>query len=243
VNAAPLLAVLLVGFVLPTALYGQSNATETLAAVRPFGRTSRPVAFKEVVWATTSHRILDVDTNSAAHRELLHRLREAAALAMDRASLEGIRTARANEAGNQMEKFVRDALRSAGLDVRVPVNTAGRAQAAGYPDLEITDTIPAYLELKTFSAATADTTQRSFYYSPVESPKITRDALHLLLAFQMERTEEDATAVFRPVRWKLLTLQDLQVELKLEFNQSNRGLYGTGAAGAQLGEGTAGRAF
>ena len=108
----------------------------------------------------------------------------------------------------------------------MPVNSAGQSQAAGYPDVEILGEVPCYLELKTYSAATANTTQRSFYYSPSPKPKVTRDALHLLLAYELERVKRDGQTIFVPVHWKLLTLQDLEVDLKFEFNQSNRGLYG-----------------
>ena len=95
------------------------------------------------------------------------------------------------------------------------------------PDIEITEPAPCYVELKTYNAATANTTQRSFYYSPSETPKVTRDAVHLLLAFELERTARGGTNVFVPTHWKLLSLEDLEVDLKFEFNQSNRGLYGS----------------
>jgi hypothetical protein len=45
----------------------------------------------------------------------------------------------------------------------------------------------------------------------------------------------DGRTVFVPVNWKLLSLQDLEVDLKFEFNQSNRGLYGSGNALLQEG--------
>ena len=46
-----------------------------------------------------------------------------------------------------------------------------------------------------------------------------------------------AASAFVPVRWKLISLHDLQVDLKFEFNQSNRGLYGPDAAKSLLGDG------
>ena len=115
----------------------------------------------------------------------------------------------------------------------------GTAQEPGYPDVEIPGDPPCYLELKTYSATTANTTQRSFYYSPSDRPKVTRDALHLLLAYELEKVERDGKTVFIPAHWKLITLQDLHVDLKFEFNQSNRGLYGKEAGKALLGEGEA----
>jgi hypothetical protein len=81
-----------------------------------------------------------------------------------------------------------------------------------------------------------ETTQRAFYFSPSEQFKVTRDALHLLLAFQLEKTMRDGRSAFVPVHWKLITLQDLMVDLKHEFNQHNRNMYGSGASKALIAE-------
>jgi hypothetical protein len=227
-------------FASPAQTAANTPATVPVSALRELVKPQEDMAFAEVILATTGHRILPLNTNLPAHRNLHERLLSAAAEAGARARREGITAARANEAGNGMEAFVKAALRDAGLSNRTPVTTAGREQATGYPDVEILGDPPCYLELKTYSAATANTTQRSFYFSPSERPKVTRDALHLLLAFQLERTQRDGQTVFLPVGWKLISLQDLRVELKFEFNQSNRGLYGPGNAAARLGEGTVG---
>ncbi len=213
-----------------------SPLTATLAEL---SKPAKQIPFKEVIEATTQHRVLDFDTNNPAHLELRRQLLQAAARAGERAAKAGLDADRANEAGNHMEPFVRAALRDAGLAAGVPVNTGGAAQATGYPDVEITGPTPAYLELKTYNAATVNTTQRTFYFSPSAHPKITRDALHFLLAYQLEKTARDGKTVFVPVHWKLITLQDLRVDLKFEFNQSNRGLYQSGMTNAVLGESAA----
>lgn len=197
---------------------------------------TRQIPFKQVVEATTRHRVLDFDPGNPTHIELRNKILAAAKLAGDRARQEGIATARANEAGNHIEPYVKAALREVGLHAQTPTNSLGNAQTTGYPDVEIVGRPPCYVELKTYNAATANTTQRTFYYSPSGQPKVTRDALHLLLAFELEKIERDGKAVFIPVHWKLISLQDLQVHLKFEFNQSNRGLYGKDAAKALLGE-------
>ncbi len=202
-------------------------------------KPAKGIPFKEVILATTRHRILDFDTNNATHRELFRRLSQAAEAALTNARSAGLFTARANEAGNQIEPLVRAALKEAGLNAQVPVTTTGEAQAVGYPDVEILGDPPCYLELKTYNAATANTTQRSFYFSPSENPKVTHDALHLLLAYELARNTRDGKTTFVPVHWKLITLENLAVNLKYEFNQSNRGLYGSEANKALLGEGTA----
>ena len=207
-----------------------STNTFSESALAELTRPAKRLPFKTVIHATTGHRVLDLDTNNPAHAELYSKIVKAAALAGERGRQEGITASRANEAGNHMEPLVRAALNQAGLDARIPRNTAERAQSTGYPDIEITGAVPCYLELKTYNAATANTTQRSFYYSPSTTPKVTCDALHLLLAFELEKIERDGKTLFVPRHWKLLTLQDLEVDLKFEFNQSNRGLYGNGKA-------------
>lgn len=211
-----------------------SNLTSSLVELT---RPEKQIPFKEVIEATARHRVLDFNTNNPAHVEFEKKILRAAELAGERAVKEGLTAERANEAGNHMEPFIRAALRDTGLSARVPVNDAGEAQITGYPDIEITGAVPCYLELKTYNTATANTTQRTFYYSPSAHPKITRDALHFLLAYQLEKQERDGKTVFVPVRWKLVTLQDLLVDLKFEFNQSNRGLYGPDAAKSLLSEG------
>ena len=208
--------------------------------VATLGELTKPekqIPFKAVIEATTHFHVLDFDTNNPAHVELRKKLLQAAALAGERAAKEGLPADRANEAGNHLEPLIRTALHEAGLAARVPVNITGTAQATGYPDVEITDPTPCYLELKTYSAATANTTMRTFYYSPSAHPKITRDALHFLLAYQLEKTTREGQTTFTPVHWKLLTLEDLAMDLKFEFNQSNRGLYGSEAGRALLSEG------
>ena len=221
-----------------TAVAADSTNSALFTALSELNEQSaRQIPFKEVIEATTHHRVLDFDTNNPAHLELRARLLKAAALAGERAVKDGLFAARPNEAGNHIEPFVRAALRDVGLDARVPVNTEGNAQSTGYPDIEITGATPCYLELKTYNISTVNTTQRTFYYSPSEHPKVTRDALHFLLAYQLERTTRDGKTDFVPVHWKLVTLQDLAVDLKYEFNQSNRGLYGPDATGALLSEG------
>jgi hypothetical protein len=207
-----------------------STNTALEASLAELTKPARKLPFKTVIHATTGHRVLDLNTNDSAHAALRGKILQAAANAGEQARRAGLAAARPNEAGNQLEPFVCRALTEAGLEAKVPRSATGRAQTAGYPDIEITAPVPCYLELKTYNAATAKTTQRTFYYSPSENPKVTRDALHLLLAYELEKTERGGQSVFLPVRWQLLTLQDLEVDLKFEFNQSNRGLYGNGQA-------------
>lgn len=219
------------------ALAAERTNAPAVTALTELAKPARKIPFKEVILATTQYRLLDFDTNNTAHVALHHKISTAANAAAAKARAAGLFAARANEAGNHIEAFVKAALNEVGLAARTPVTAAGAAQVVGYPDVEILGEPPCYLELKTYSATTANTTQRSFYFSPSENPKVTRDALHLLLAYELEKATRDGRTAFVPVHWKLITLQDLEVDLKFEFNQSNRGLYGKDATKALLGEG------
>lgn len=183
--------------------------------------------FAEVIQKTTGHQVVAFDPANEQHTALLKRLKEAAAHAAKAAREAKIDKARANEVGNAIEVHVLKALNDAGLVAQRPQTATGRALAAGYPDVEIASHPPCYLELKTFNERTTDSTQRTFYYSPSELTKVTHDALHLLLAFEMEQRAEGDRTIWVPVRFKIVSLHDLKVRLKVEYNQSNRGLYAT----------------
>ena len=110
-----------------------STNTPSAAALAELTKPAKQIPFKEVIFATTHQRILDFDTNNAAHRELFARLSAAANTALTNARSAGLFSARVNEAGNHMESFVKAALKEAGLTARTPVTTQGDAQTVGYP--------------------------------------------------------------------------------------------------------------
>ena len=228
-------ALVIASLVIPFSCFGQPKTNSLSSSLAELTKPAKKIPFKTVIEATTGHRVLDLDTNNATHVDLQSKLLKAARLAGERASREGIVAARPNEAGNYLEPFVRAALKECGVEARIPRTTQNRAQVTGYPDVEITAPTPCYLELKTYNARTVNTTQRSFYYSPSVAPKVTQDAVHLLLAFELAKIERGGKTIFVPTHWKLVSLSALEVDLKFEFNQSNRGLYG--ATNATLSEG------
>lgn len=157
---------------------------------------------------------------------LLGRLNKAISLAGKKAYKTGIFAKRVNEVGNKIELFVKEAMNNIGLRVDTPMAQNGKRKATGYPDIEITDknqTI--YLECKTYNIKNVNTSQRAFYFSPSENFKITKDAPHLMLSFQVEVKKRKGRKAYVPVHWKLYTLENLKVDLKHEFNQSNKNLY------------------
>jgi hypothetical protein len=84
------------------------------------------------------------------------------------------------------------------------------------------------MDCKTYSAATAGTTLRTFYLSPSDDPKISRDAVHLIISFETAREGD----TYRLVHYKLISLEQLALDVKYEFNSDNRRMY-SGKHGAQ----------
>lgn len=152
-------------------------------------------------------------------------LEKAALDALELINRKGVQSKRVNEVGNYVEEHIAKTLREQGFLVDTPLAQNGRRRATGYPDLEAFhgDTL-FYIEVKTYNPDNVDTTQRSFYLSPSQNPKVIQDAYHLLIAFAMvPHPEEPKTWVSKGVQF--LDLHNLQCELKFEFNASNRDLY------------------
>ena len=121
-----------------------------------------------------------------------------------------------------MEPFVIDALRNEDLMALRPKTVSGKRKSTGYPDIKIVvPRVPIYLEVKTFAKENYKTTFRSFYFSPTDDPKVTVDAHHLAVGFEIVRTGNE----FTPVAFEILDLYGLPCDLKSEFNSDNRRLY------------------
>lgn len=187
----------------------------------------RGIRFSDAVFALTGFRVLPFDRKASADLELLGRLKTAAETAARDAARQGIATARPNEAGNAIEPFVEAALRSVGLKAARPQCRSGSGRSVGYPDLQVTE--PGgrivYLDCKTYSQETRNQTLRSFYLSLTDDPKITCDAMHLIFGFELKRVSEAGQNRFFPQKWSVWTLDELSLQIKYEFNASNRDLY------------------
>jgi len=206
------------------------NYTGSLeATIRKFLAPLKDIEFKVVIRAVSGCEVLSFDASSSKNKKLLEIISRAVALAGKNSAKAGIFTARPNEAGNEIEPFVKEALRKAGLAADTPVASSGRKKAMGYPDIEITDASGqiSYLECKTYNKKNVDTSQRAFYFSPSKDFKITKDAFHFLVSFQLEKEVRGGKVCFVPKHWRLYTLENLTVDLKHEFNQSNNKLYGS----------------
>ncbi len=184
--------------------------------------------FSSVIRLLSGCKVLKFDNQNPDYKLLLSKLKSAAELAGKEAFKVGIFTKRPNEAGNKIEPFVKEALRQSDLIADTPVAQNGKKKSTGYPDIQITygNGLTAYLECKTYNIKNIDTSQRAFYFSPSRNFKVTKDALHLLLGYQLIQEKRNNKVAYIPVHWKILTLDSLTVDLKHEFNQSNVKMYG-----------------
>ncbi len=136
----------------------------------------------------------------------------------------GIFSDRPNEVGNYIEQPVIEAINqlNIGLIASRPKTKKGKLKNSGYPDILITHQEEnIYLEIKTFNKKSSNSAFRSFYLSPSAEFKISCDAKHLLLAFEMQQNEKN----YMPISYKLITLEHLKCQIKHEFNANNIDLY------------------
>ncbi len=153
--------------------------------------------------------------------DLFEQTFDKAALAINK---DGIKSNRPNEVGNYIEPFIKKSLIRFGFIADVPTDKNGRKKSTGYPDIEVQYKNKIfYLEVKTYNIKNINTTQRSFYFSPSENFKVTKNAPHLLISYQMEM---DKNRLYYAKYWKFYSLENLKVDLKHEFNQNNRKMYG-----------------
>lgn len=197
------------------------------AVIKKFLEPMKEIPFPIAIKALTGFQVLTFDPSLEPNKKLLDLLSKAAVLSGGNTFRVGIITNRPNEAGNQIELFVVEALKKVGLKAGKPASKSGKMKAAGYPDIQIEDesgrTI--YLDCKTYSAKTKDQSFRTFYFSPSEDPKITKDAFHLLMSFELVLDQRRGRLAFVPISWHIYTLDKLLIQVKHEFNASNRELY------------------
>lgn len=193
--------------------------------IKKFMAPLENIPFPIAIKAISGHEVIPFDKNNNDDKVLLKKLSEAALVAGREAQSEGIRSKRPNEVGNYIEPFVKRALSQVGLKADTPRNRAGRRQGMGYPDVEIIDSKNrvTYLECKTYNLNNINTTQRAFYFSPSdEGCKITADARHLVLSFQIELK---SPGIYIPVHWRIYSIDSMVVQVKHEFNADNRQMY------------------
>ena len=188
----------------------------------------RKVPFGLVVDSLANHKIISFDKNDVKDIAVLQKLSEIAVLAGQEVNKSGIFRPRPNEVGNDIEAYVKDALISVGYKADTPKTKSGKKKSTGYPDIEFVDEFGRlnYLECKTFNINNLKTTQRSFFVSPSENFKITADAHHFMISYEVYVDGRDGNNnIYKCGSWKILSIENLEVDVKYEFNSDNARLY------------------
>ncbi len=206
------------------------------ATLQKFMAPLKDIPFSVVVKVLSGFSVVPFDKGSKEDKVLLNKLIKGMQIATKKANATGIFTNRPNEVGNHIEPFVRDALNEVGMEATIPTTQNGKHKTAGYPDVAIKDTggRVTYLECKTYNLKSEESSFRTFYFQPSEEFKITADARHLLIGFEIKVEKRSGRDAFVPISWHLYTLDKLRVQVKHEFNASNKQLY---TADALLAEG------
>lgn len=192
-------------------------------------RPIKGVPFNVVIKTLAEREVIPMDLTSDRDQELVAKLKQAAEIVGVEVRAKPIKRPRPNEVGNDIEAYIIRALADVGLKGIRPTSAAGLGQAVGYPDILISDEDGrhTYLEAKIYNEGTADSSMRSFYLSPSERFKVSKDGRHLLMAFEMEREPIPGSNLssFTARAFKLADLYDLVCDVKQEFQSDNRRLY------------------
>lgn len=180
------------------------------------------IPFEVVIMALCGVAVVPFDRTKPENIDIIASVSDAMRSACQKVRANPIERPRPNEVGNDMEPFVIAALNAHGLVSAAPKTGDGKGKSTGYPDVRVKrDDVPIYIEVKTYAAKNRQTTQRSFYLSPSETPKVVEDAIHLLVGFEIEREGN----FYKPAAFEIVDLYGLDCDMKAEFNSDNRRLY------------------
>jgi len=139
---------------------------------------------------------------------------------------------RTNELGLGFERILQQSFVKKGIECSIPKTQSGRGQNTGYPDLTFEYKGQCYyLEVKTFSTSTINSSQRTFYFTVSDDPKISQDAFHLLIGFEVVKSDDSH---YQILRYHILDLRNLPCKVKVEYNASNKDLYNNNIPGYRI---------
>jgi len=190
----------------------------------------RGIPFKDVIFEATGKRVLSIDRTSEVDRRVIRQIEEMldeTTKRMNAADSPIQRVGRINEVSSHFEDMLRELLNSQpGLSCDFPRTAAGKIQRSGYPDLRIMERASQrvfYLDPKLYAVGSRESSFRTFYFEPKKATnKVRDDAVHLVVGFEHEPRTGD---LWKFTRWDLVDLSLFRVQLKAEFQGSNRDLY------------------
>jgi hypothetical protein len=190
----------------------------------------RALPFSEVISAATGKQVHALDLNDETDQRVLKQLRAALDEVVRRmnapdAAIQSV--ARINEVSSHFEDMTREILGAVpGLSCDFPRTAQEKIQRSGYPDLRLVDNETKrvyYLDPKLYAVGSRESSFRTFYFEPkVATNKVRDDAVHLILGFEHEPRK---AGHWNFTRWDIVDLAHFKVELKAEFQGSNRDMY------------------
>jgi len=191
-------------------------------------RPLKNIPFSVVIEALSNCKVIPFNADDEKDQAVLQTLVKVAIQAGNMINRYGIHRQRANEVGNDIEPYVKKELRNNGYNADIPKTSSGKRKATGYPDIQFSDEFGRinYLECKTYNIENVATTQRSFYFSPSDDFKICHDAHHFIISYEVYVDGRDGDKnIYKCNSWKVLSIEDLSVDVKYEFNSDNVRLY------------------
>ncbi|MBI4653608.1 MAG: hypothetical protein HY752_01190 [Nitrospirae bacterium] len=195
----------------------------------------KDIPFNLVIESLSGCKVIPFDLSVPYDKELLEKLKLVAVESAKRISTNGIESDRPNEVGNYIEPFVKNTMNEQGLEPATPTGKEKKKKSMGYPDIIFQFKGEyQYLECKTYNIKNIDSTQRSFFFSPSEDFKVIHDAHHFILSLEIFIDGgKGIKNIYRCRHWKILSIENLLVDVKHEFNSNNKRIY-SGEGGATL---------
>ena len=95
----------------------------------------KDIPFNLVIEAMTGKKVLSFDFSNQNHKDVLELIKKAAINAGKEINKTGILRPRPNEVGNDIEPYVRKALKDLRLNADIPTGPSGHKKTTGYPDI------------------------------------------------------------------------------------------------------------
>lgn len=220
-------AFLLAVWVIGTA-WGQS-AEDSVKAIRWLQDNRGALAelpFPLLIESATGHRVIPIQPEDDRWLEPLSRALDRTLVRLNDPLHPIHRVARINEASHFVEdELMIELSAEPGWRAQPAPTATGARQRSGYPDirLQLPDGRIVYLDPKLMTVENRASTLRTFYYEPkTETGKVNADAVHLLIGIQHHG---ESGGELRLEKWELVDLSRIRLELKPEFQTSNRELY------------------
>jgi hypothetical protein len=189
----------------------------------------KDLPFNLIIESISGKQVKQFNKEDTKHNNLLSSIIEATKIACEEINRYGIIESRANEVGNALEPFLKNALNTkSNFKAITPKTSSGKQKTVGYPDIELKfgEDEFCYIECKSYNIDNLYTTMRTFYLSPSDDFKVTKDAIHFVVSFEIYVDGRSGSKnIYKTKGWKILDVYKLNCDVKYEFNSNNKRMY------------------